>query len=96
MKGEGNYYCEDANATLSGTKCVTTIKGGIDHYTCPTDYTLDGTKCSKTTTITVDAEKEIKTSTSYKYKWSKSSKLDGWEFTGKTKVVEESYKAGQK
>ena len=96
MKGEGNYYCEDANATLSGTKCVTTIKGGIDHYTCPTNYTLDGTKCSKTTTVTVDAEKEIKTSTSYKYKWSKSSKLDGWEFTGKTKVVEESYKAGQK
>ena len=96
MKGEGNYYCEDANATLSGTKCVTTIKGGIDHYTCPTDYTLDGTKCSKTTTVTVDAEKEIKTSTSYKYKWSKSSKLDGWEFTGKTKVVEESYKAAQK
>ena len=68
---------------------------GID-YSCPTGYTLSGTKCSKTTTVTIDADKETKTSTSYKYKWSKYSKLEGWEFTGKTKVVEESYKAGQK
>ena len=95
VKGEGNYYCADASAVLNGTKCVKTIKGGISHYTCPTDYTLNGTKCSKTTTVTVDADKETKTSTSYKYKWSKYSKLEGWEFTGKTKVVTE-YKAGQK
>ncbi len=95
VQGEGNYYCEDADAVLNGTKCVKTIKGGISHYTCPTDYTLTGTKCSKTTTVTVDANKETKVSTSYKYKWSKYSKLDGWEFTGKTKVVAE-YKAGQK
>ena len=95
VQGEGNYYCEDASAVLNGTKCVKTIKGGISHYTCPTDYTLNGTKCSKTTSVTIDATQEVKTSTSYKYKWSKYSKLEGWEFTGKTKVVEE-YKAGQK
>ena len=95
VQGQGNYYCEDASAVLNGTKCVKTIKGGISHYTCPTDYTLNGTKCSKTTSETIDATKEVKTSTSYKYKWSKYSKLEGWEFTGKTKVVEE-YKAGQK
>ena len=95
VQGQGNYYCEDASAVLNGTKCVKTIKGGISHYTCPTDYTLSGTKCSKTTSVTIDATKEVKTSTSYKYKWSKYSKLEGWEFTGKTKVVNE-YKAGQK
>ena len=95
VQGQGNYYCEDASAVLNGTKCVKTIKGGISHYTCPTDYTLNGTKCSKTTSETIDATSEVKTSTSYKYKWSKYSKLEGWEFTGKTKVVEE-YKAGQK
>ena len=96
VQGEGNYYCEDASAVLTGDKCVKTVEGGISHYTCPTGYTLSGTKCSKTTTVTIDADKETKTSTSYKYKWSKYSKLEGWEFTGKTKVVEESYKAGQK
>ena len=96
VQGEGNYYCEDASAVLTGNKCVKTVEGGISHYTCPTGYTLSGTKCSKTTTVTIDADKETKTSTSYKYKWSKYSKLEGWEFTGKTKVVEESYKAGQK
>ena len=95
-KGEGNYYCEDAGAVLNNNKCVKTIKGGISHYTCPTDYTLNGTKCSKSTTVTIDADKDTKTTTSYKYKWSKYSKLNGWEFTGKTKVVEESYNAGQR
>ena len=95
-RGQGNYYCEDASATLNGTKCVKTVKGGISHYTCPTGYTLSGTKCTKTTTETVDADKDVKTNTSYKYKWSTSSKIDGWEFTGKTKVVEKTYNAGQK
>ena len=95
-QGEGNYYCADASAVLTDKKCVKTVKGGISHYTCPTGYTLNDTKCTKTTTDTVDAQKEVLTNTSYKYKWSKSSTLEGWEFTGKTKVVEESYKAGQK
>ena len=96
IKGQGNYYCEDAGATLNGTKCVKKVNGGISHYTCPTGYTLSGTKCSKTTSATIDATATTKTNTSYKYKWSKSSSLDGWEFTGKTKVVKETYKAGQK
>jgi acetate kinase len=84
------------SAVLNGTKCVKKVNGGISHYTCPVGYALSGTKCSKTTSVTVDANVNTKTNTSYKYKWSKSASLDGWEFTGKTKVVKESYKAGQK
>ena len=90
------YYCENANAVLNGTKCILTIKGGIKNYTCPTGYTLNGTKCTKNSVVTIDATVTTKKSTTYKYKWSKSSQLDGWTFTGKTKVVEETYTAGQK
>ena len=95
-KVSGKYYCEDSAAVLNGTKCIKTVKGGIKNYTCPTGYTLNGTKCTKKTTVTIDATVTTKSSTSYKYKWSKKSELDGWTFTGKTKVVEETYTAGQK
>ncbi|MGN1371331.1 MAG: hypothetical protein ACI4XM_03565 [Candidatus Coprovivens sp.] len=95
-QGEKVYYCENANAVLNGTKCILTIKGGIKNYTCPTGYTLNGTKCTKNSVVTIDATATTKKSTTYKYKWSKSSQLDGWTFTGKTKVVEETYTAGQK
>ncbi len=94
--GEKTYYCENANAVLNGTKCVLTIKGGIKNYTCPTGYTLNGTKCTKKSNVTIDATVTTKKSTTYKYKWSKSSELEGWTFTGKTKVVYETYTAGQK
>ena len=96
VQGQGNYYCENADAVLNGTKCILTIPGGIRNYTCPSGYTLNGTKCTKQSTVTIDADVETKTTTSYKYKWSKKSKLEGWTFTGKTKVVEENYTAGQK
>ena len=90
------YYCEDSQATLtSDNKCVKTVKGSIINYTCPSGYTLSGTKCTKKSSITIDATKNTKTNTSYKYKWSKSSYLDGWTFTGKTKTVYETYTAGQ-
>ena len=61
-------------------------------YTCDEGYTLNGNKCS----ITIDATKKTKKHTSYKYTWSKSSYLEGWEFTGKTKVKSQTYYAGQK
>jgi len=96
LKGENKYYCEDAGATLNGTKCIKTVKGDIKEYTCPTGYTLNGTKCTKQTTITIDATVSTTTSTSYRYKWSEKSKLDGWEFTGKTKTETKYYSAGQK
>ena len=49
VQGQGNYYCENANAVLNGTKCILTIPGGIKNYTCPSGYTLNGKKCTKTT-----------------------------------------------
>ncbi len=91
------YYCEDKDATLtSDHKCVKTVKGYIDYYTCPSGYTLNGTKCTKKSVVTIDATKKTKKHTSYKYTWSKSSYLEGWEFTGKTKVKSQTYYAGQK
>lgn len=96
VQGENIYYCEDAAAKLEGTKCIKTIRGTIKNYTCPTGYTLNGTKCTKKTTVTIDATVSTKTSTSYKYKWSEKSELDGWEFTGKTKTQTKNYSAGQK
>ncbi len=90
------YYCEDTSATLNGTKCISTIKGSISHYTCPSDYSVNGDKCIKQSIITIDAIENVEQTTSYKYTWSKSSYLEGWIFTGKTKVVTENYVAGQK
>ena len=97
VKTEGEYYCEDAEARLTDDhKCVKTVKGEIESYTCPADYTLTGTKCVKKTVETIDATASTTTSTSYKYTWSKSSTLAGWEFTGKTKTETHTYTAGQK
>ena len=96
MQGEKQYYCEDADAKLEGTSCIKVIKGEITGYTCPTGYNQNGDKCTKISTETIDATANTSKTKSYKYKWSTSSKLDGWEFTGKTKVVEETYTAGQK
>ena len=91
------YYCEDASATLTADhKCVKTVPGDLLYYTCPEGYTLSGSKCTKNSVVTIDATKTTKTSTSYKYTWSKNSYLEGWEFTGKTKVKTQTYYAGQK
>ncbi len=96
VKESGKYYCEDADAKLDGTKCIKTVKGGIKGYTCPEGYTLEGDKCTKKSTITVDANATTETKTSYKYTWSEKSYLEGWEFTGKTKTETKHYTAGQK
>ena len=91
------YYCEDKEATLTADhKCVKTVKGEIDYYTCPEGYKLEGTKCTKNNVITIDATASTETSTTYQYKWSEKSYLEGWTFTGQTKVVTKTYKAGQK
>ena len=96
MNGTETYYCEDADAKLEGKQCIKTVKGEITNYTCPTDYILNDKKCTKQTTVIIDATVSTTTSTSYKYIWSESSSLEGWEFTGKTKTQIKSYTAGQK
>ena len=91
------YYCEDSEAKLTEDhKCVKTIKGEIDYYTCPADYTLTGTKCTKNSVVTIDATATTQSETTYQYKWSENSYLEGWTFTGQTKVVTKTYSAGQK
>ena len=95
VKGTKTYYCEDAEATLNGTKCTKKVAGEIERYTCPSnDYVLNGTVCAKKETIIIDATKVNNVSTSYEYTWSTNKTLEGWEFTGKTKT--DSYSAGQK
>lgn len=95
VQGTTTYYCEDAAATLNGTKCTKKVSGTIQSYSCPSsDYVLNGTVCAKKTTIVIDATVVDNVSTSYEYTWSTNSTLDGWEFTGKTKT--DSYIAYQK
>ena len=96
VQGTVGYYCKDADAKLDGTKCVKTVKGEIFAYTCPSAYVLSGTTCTKKNFVSIDATATTKTTTSYKYKWSKSAKEEGWTFTGKTKVEKQTYNAGQK
>ena len=77
-------------------KVLKTEKGDITGYTCPEDYILQGTKCTKTSVVTIDATVSTETTTSYKYMWSTSKYVAGWEFTGKTKTESSSYTAFQK
>lgn len=86
-QGTKKYYCEDINATLKGNKCIKVVKGDIIGYTCPSGYNQNGNKCTKISTETIDATATTSTKKSYKYTWSTSTVLEGWEFTGNTKVV---------
>ena len=92
------YNCDKYGSEykVSGTKCIKRIEGEIIGYTCPEGYTLSGTKCTKQSSETIPATVTKQTATSYKYIWSECSYLEGWEFTGKTKVVTKNYTAGQK
>ena len=72
------------------------VKGSITGYTCPAEYTLNGTKCTKQTTSSIDATVSTTTSTSYRYQWSTKAHIDGWEATGKTRTEKSTYTAYQK
>ena len=96
IRTHGNYYCDDVNAVLSGTKCIKTVRGDITGYTCPYGYSQNGSKCTKYTNDVVNATATTSTNTSYKYTWSEKSYLEGWTATGKTKTKTNTYTAGQK
>jgi hypothetical protein len=85
------YYCEDAQATLVDDKCIKTIKGTLKGYSCPDGYVLNNDKCVKKTTTCMQAEKVTNTTTTYEYKWSTESSLEGWTQTGKTKTISNNY-----
>lgn len=93
VTGTTKYYCDSANATLKGDKCYVKVKGGVSGYSCPNGYKLNGNKCTKKSTITINATAISTTTSTYTYKWSTSNTLDGWTATGKTRTVEiNSYK----
>lgn len=79
------YYSCPKGYTQVKAKCVGTSSS---HYTCDgyTGYKLEGTKCNKYETKTINATKNTKNTSSYKYTWSTKSSLSGWTKTGKTKT----------
>ena len=87
MQNEDKTYCEDADATLDGDKCIKKIIGAFKGYSCPDGYILNGDKCTKKTTSCMSALVDTSTSVSYKYTWSRKKTLDGWTPTGKTRTV---------
>ena len=85
VKSNDTYYCEDAKSILVGKSCYTTTKGALKGYTCPDNYILNNDKCVKKTTTCTKPEEVTNTNTTFEYKWSKETSLDGWTLTGKTR-----------
>ena len=84
------YTCEDyPDYTLTGDKCTKTITTKKTTYSCDDDYVLDGNKCMKTVSEKdiKPAVKDYKIICEQKYKWSTSTKLEGWSYTGNKKRI---------
>ena len=86
VTSNSSYYCKNANATLKDGKCYVTVKT-ISGYTCPTGYSLNGTKCIKGSETVINATASGNNNSTYKYTWSKQSYLEGWIPAGKTRTV---------
>ena len=86
MQTDETYYCENAEETLQGDKCVKTIKGALRGYSCPEGYIKNGQECVKRSKECIAPQEIVSTSTSYEYKWSSETSLDGWTQTGKTRT----------
>ena len=85
---EGN--CEDyPGYNLTGKKCIKTTVTPKVTYSCNKGYTLDGTTCYKTenTTDTKVAEKTYKTECNKEYRWSTSTSINGWSYTGNKRLL---------
>lgn len=87
IESEATYYCENADEKLIDDMCEKTIKGALKGYDCPTGYTLNNDKCIKRTTITIKPNEITNSNTTYEYKWSDKTSLDGWTPTGKTRTI---------
>ena len=77
------YTCK--YGTLSGNKCIITKTDSINPiYYCTGGYTLVGNKCyiTESSSDIKDATPIYKTKTEKVYKWSTSTKLEGWIYTG--------------
>ncbi|MBE6147959.1 MAG: hypothetical protein E7167_00390 [Firmicutes bacterium] len=76
------YYCENANATLKGTKCYYYTTPEYLGSSCPNGYTLSGNTCVKTIT---NSTSPIWSNAEYIY--SSATHLDGYQRTGVAKFV---------
>ena len=84
------YSCEDyPGYTLNGKKCTKTTTSQKVTYSCDSGYVLNGTNCIKTVnkSSTKNAESTYTTSCEQKYKWSTSTSLSGWTYTGNKREV---------
>ena len=84
------YSCADyPGYTLNGTKCTKTTTTQKVTYSCDSGYVLNGTKCIKTvnTSDTKNAEPTYKLYCEQKYKWSTSTSIDGWIYTGNKREI---------
>ena len=87
VQGKVSYKCADSSYKLSGTTCTKTVSTTTTKYKCSGSYKLEGKKCNLYETKKVEAKATSKATTSYNYKWSKETYLDGWTRTGKTRTV---------
>ena len=85
VSGTKTYYCENSNAELKNGKCYSIVKGSISGYVCPSGYTKNGSKCTKTNTVSIKATAKKSETKSYKYTWSEKKTLDAEGFA---KLVE--------
>jgi len=79
---DDTYYCENAKATLKGTKCYTKIDKEYIGSVCPNGYKKSGNTCTKTTTETTNP---IWSNSEYIY--SSNTSLEGYQKTGVAKFV---------
>ena len=89
ISGSISYRCTDGyKLDSTGKKCTKTVTTPSTEKECKdSGYKLVGSKCILYKSSKVKATAK-KTKTSYYiYKWSKNETLDGYTFTGKTKVV---------
>ncbi len=84
------YSCKDyPGYKLDGKKCTKTTTTQKTSYYCDSDYILNGTSCTKTVNknSTKNAEAVYKTYCEQKYKWSTSTSVQGWTFTGNKREI---------
>ncbi len=82
------YYCSNKNATLDGTRCITPSKTTFIAYSCPYGYKNSGNKCIKNDVKETILATENDTAISKEETlWSKTKDVDGWTWTGNTKVA---------
>ncbi len=84
------YTCEDyPGYTLQDKKCTKTTTTQEKSYYCTDDYTLNGTSCVRTVNVrdTINAEKSYNLSCDTQYKWSTSTSIPGWVYTGNKREI---------